>query len=123
LGIEWFLPVVLLLPTRDALNSRSHSICELPSPQVEVKTAFDTRVHARIWRFSFETGDVIRLIAKTKNSPILVRQPAEECCVQYQRMVSIVLNIFTLQRYERIMIIQEDRVALLQDRNTLTMDS
>src|SRR5438067_1462404 len=66
---------------------------------------------------------IICLVSKSEDAFVFSRQIAEECRIQQQRMIAIVIHVFGLQRNIRIVIVQEDRLAWFEHRHSLTMNS
>ena len=66
---------------------------------------------------------VVRFVAEAQDSAILLIQVAQECGIEQQRMITIVIQVLFLQRNRRVVVIEEERLPRFENWEALPVDT
>ncbi len=107
----------------DTANSAPRLAGEIADANVRREKPLEPALQARMRTLAHEVRLIVRLVAETEDTAIVLRKITKEGRIEQQRVVTVVFDILGLQRDIGIVVVQEDGLARLQDRDALAMDA
>jgi len=107
----------------EATEPGADAFLEIVQPQLGLEDLLENPLDTRMAYMANKIRDVILFVTKTQNPLVLFREVSQESGIEKKRVISIVIDILSLQRYAGIVIVEEDRITRLKDRNALSVNS